>query len=363
MEIPYSKLDYIHKDIMDDLIGSFKTCVKKGVFIKGINCSLFETEFAKYNKAKYCVGVASGLDALILALKSLNIKKGDEVIIPGNTFVATALAVSYVGAKPILADPNEETYNLDAKSIIKLINNKTKAIIPVHLYGQMSDMDGILRIAKKYKLKIVEDCAQAHGSLYKGKHAGTFGDVGCYSFYPGKNLGALGDAGAIITNNRQIADKIRSLANYGSDYKYHHIYKGVNSRLDEIQSAFLRLKLKKLNEYSKMRQRIAKKYISSINNPCIKLPKVAKNRNHVWHVFPVFCEKRKKLYDYLLRKGIHCNMHYPISISNQPCYKDLKQDTPISNKLANTELSIPLYIGMSDAEIDYVIETLNNFKL
>lgn len=364
MKVSYSTLKKQHSIIYDDLLKAFKSTLDKGNFILGEQCKCFENEFARYNKVKYCIGVASGLDALILALQALNIGKGDEVIVPGNTFIATALAVSHVGAKVVLVDPNYFSNNLeDDKKIEKVITKKTRAIIVVHLYGQPSSMDKMNRIAKKYKLKIIEDCAQAHGALYKNKHVGTFGDIGCYSFYPGKNLGALGDGGAIITDSNAIATKIRKLRNYGSDYKYHNIYKGINSRLDELQASFLRIKLKQLDSIISERQKIAKIYIKNIKNPLVRLPKTFSDRTHVWHIFPVFCKQRDILKKYLEKRGVQCLIHYPIPISRQPCYKELKQKTPISEELADTELSLPIYVGMTKKEIFYVIKQINNFNV
>lgn len=245
----------------------------------------FEEEFAEYCGVKYCVGVATGLDALMLILKAMNIGESDEVIVPSNTYIATALAVSYTGAKPVFVEPEIETFNIDASKIEEKITNSTKAIIAVHLQGRTADMDAINAIAKKHNLKVIEDAAQAHGAKYKGRIAGSLGNAAGFSFYPGKNLGALGDAGCVTTNDKELADKIRALGNYGSDYKYHHIYKGVNSRLDEIQAAFLRVKLPYLDKWNKDRQKTAKKYLEGIINPLIKLPLfTSEDYEHIYHV-------------------------------------------------------------------------------
>ncbi len=257
MKVPFSTLKPLHEEIRNEMLSKITEVYDKGWFIQGEECSKFEEEFAKYMGSKHCVGVGNGLDAIRLALLALDIKDGDEVIVPSNTYIATALAVTYVGAKPILVDPSLDTYNLSKEGIEEAITDKTKAIIIVNLYGQSADIDDILEIAKKHKLYVIEDCAQSHNSLYKGKKTGTFGDVGCFSFYPGKNLGALGDGGAVITDNKDIADKVRAIANYGSSEKYKHIYKGVNSRLDEIQAGLLRIKLKYLDKVTAERQRIA----------------------------------------------------------------------------------------------------------
>ena len=293
---------------------------------------------------------------------ALGIGDGDEVIVPSNTYIATALAVSYTGAKPVLVDPDENTYNLSKKGLEEAITKKTKAIVAVHLYGQSCQMDDIVKIAKKHKLFLIEDCAQSHNAKYKGQMTGTFGDVGCFSFYPGKNLGALGDAGAIVTNSKDLADKVRAIANYGSNKKYHHIYKGVNSRLDEFQAGFLRIKLKHLKKYTSEREKIAKRYLTEIKNDKIKLPVVAKDCTHVWHVFAIRCKTRDDLQKYLSEKGIYTIIHYPISIAKQIAYKkDKLNDLPIAEVIADEELSLPLYIGMPKEEIDYVIETINKY--
>ena len=364
MIVPFATFNVMHAAVENEMFEAFTNVYRKGWFIQGEECTSFEKEFAAYLGADYCIGVATGLDALILALKALDIGPGDEVIVPGNTFIATVLAISYVGATPVLVEPDEITYNLSGKNLEGAITDKTKVIIPVHLYGQTAEMDSIMQIAQKHGLFVVEDCAQAHGALYKGKHAGTFGVIGCYSFYPGKNLGALGDAGAVVTNDKKLADKVRALGNYGSDAKYHHIYKGVNSRLDEMQAAFLRIKLRHLDDYNVERNKIAEKYLNGIHNPLIMLPRVGADRTHVWHIFAVMCEYRDKLHDYLADKGIGTVSHYPIAICNQECYKDENlSHGPLSEKIATQELSIPMYVGMKEEEIEYVIDALNSFSV
>lgn len=362
MYIPFSTVKYIHSDIQNEILDKFKEIYSKNWFIQGEECKKFEEEFASWSGSGYCVGVASGLDALTLALKALNIGIDDEVIVPSNTFIATVLAITSVGAKPVLADPNQVTYNIDA-SIEKYITKKTKAIIAVHLYGQSAQMDEIMDLSRKYDLKVIEDCAQAHGACFKGKKVGTFGDIGCFSFYPGKNLGALGDAGAIITDNIKLADEIRALGNYGSDRKYHHILKGMNSRLDEIQAGFLRVKLKYVDKYNEERNAIANRYLNEIKNKKINLPQIGNDRNHVWHIFPILTEKREELRHYLLENQIETAIHYPIAIHNQPCYlADNLRHCKMAEKIASQELSLPLYIGMNDNEIDYVVDVINSFS-
>ena len=302
---------------------------------------------------------------MLLALKALDVKQGDEVIVPSNTYIATALAVTYVGATPIFVEPDIRTFNIDPAKIEKAITEKTKAIIPVHLYGQACDMDPIIKIARKYKLFVIEDCAQAHGAKYNGKVIGSFGDAAGFSFYPGKNLGALGDAGAIVTDNEELAKKVRALGNYGSDYKYHHIYQGNNSRLDEMQAAFLAAKLPYLNKVNEERRRIAQRYLQGINNPEIILPFVPKYAEPVWHIFGIRCYRRTELEKFLNDAGIGTNKHYPIPMHLQECYKDLKfkkGDFPIAEEISETELSIPMFYGMTDEEIQYVIDRINAFK-
>ena len=362
MKIPFSTVQYLQKDIQDEIFQKFKTIYNNGWYIQGEEVQKFEEEFAQYIGTKYCVGVGNGLEALYLSLLALNIGENDEVIVPSNTFIATALAVSYAGATPVLVDPDIETYNLSSCGLEDAITEKTKAIIAVHLYGQSADMDEILAIARKHNLYVIEDCAQAHNAFYKEKKVGTFGIVGCFSFYPGKNLGALGDAGAIVTDDLELKEKVKALANYGSSEKYHHIYKGVNSRLDELQAGFLRIKLKKLDEYTKERQRLAQIYLTEIKNPKIILPTIKKDRTHVFHVFPIRTKNRDELKRYLLEHDIQTGIHYPISIAKQQAYQDdCLNDLPLAQKIAEEELSLPLYNGMTDEEIRYVIQIINQY--
>lgn len=362
MKIPFSTFDNMHSKIRSEMLAKFEQMYDEGWFIHGQECALFEEEFAAYFDAKHCIGVGNGLDAIYLALRALGVGEGDEVVIPSNTFIATALAVSYAGATPVIVEPDSVTYNMCGKGLEEVLTDKTKAIIPVHLYGQAAEMDEIMSFANEHELYVVEDCAQAHGTRYKGKKVGTFGNAGCFSFYPGKNLGALGDGGAVICEDDILADRIRALSNYGSKEKYNHVYMGTNSRLDEIQSGFLRIKLKHLDEYNVDRARVANRYLSEIKNQKIRLPRVGKDRNHIWHVFAVMCDERDKLSTYLSKKGIGTVSHYPISIADQEAYKTLKlPKLPIAQEIARTELSLPLYVGMSDEEISYVIDAINKF--
>lgn len=362
MRIPFSTFDRMHEAIHQELTQAFENVLTRGWFIQGTEYEAFNREFAAWHHAKYAIGVASGLDALVLALRALDIGAGDEVILPGNTFIATALAVSYVGAKPVLVDVDPSTCNITGELLSQVVTPNTKAIIPVHLYGQSADMEEIMAFAREHQLHVVEDCAQAHGATYHGQMVGTFGDVGCFSFYPGKNLGALGDAGAVITNDAALAKKMATIANYGSDVKYHHIYQGMNSRLDEMQAAFLRIKLRHLNEYNEEHVSIANAYLKGIKNPLVRTQAPAGDRTHVWHVFSVFTEQRDELKHFLEGKGIGVNCHYPIPVTDQPCYQNEHLgNTPVSRMLANTQLSLPMYIGMTDEEIQYVVDAINEF--
>ncbi len=362
MDVPFSTFAHMHSELRDEMLKKFAEVYDAGWFIQGNEVKLFEEEFANFCDAKYCVGVGNGLDAIYLALRALNITDGDEVIVPSNTFIATALAVSYAGATPVLVDPDPTTYNMCLNGLEGALTKKTKAIIPVHLYGQAADMSEIVAFAKEHGLKIIEDCAQAHGAKYKNQNVGTFGDVGCFSFYPGKNLGALGDAGAVVTNNKDLADKIRAIANYGSFEKYNHAYKGINSRLDEVQAAFLRIKLKHLDKYNAFRNKIAQRYLNEIKNPKIKLPQIGADRTHVWHIFAVLCETRDDLKAYLAQNGIATVCHYPISIASQKAYEnEFLPKLPIAEKIAREELSLPMYYGMPDDAVDYVIDVMNRY--
>lgn len=365
MKVPFVSFLPMEHELDKDLRDAFERVYTRSWYIEGVEDENFEKAFAQYCDRKYCVGVGNGLDALMLALKALGVGEGDEVIVPSNTYIATALAVTYVGAKPVFVEPDIKTFNIDPNRIEAAITGKTKAIMPVHLYGQACDMDPIMEIAQKYSLYVVEDCAQAHGATYKGKMIGSFGDAAGFSFYPGKNLGALGDAGAMVTNNKEIADKVRALGNYGSDYKYHHIYLGNNSRLDEMQAAFLSAKLPHLDKINAERRRIANRYLNDIKNTQIVLPYIPEYASPVWHIFGIRCKRRTELETFLNERGIGTNKHYPIPMHLQECYKDLgfkNGDFPIAEEISATELSIPMYYGMADQEIQYVIDSINEFE-
>ena len=364
MRIPFVTFKPVELELDRELRSAFERVYNRSWYIEGEEDKNFESAFASFCDREYCVGVGNGLDALYLSLKALEIKSGDEVIVPSNTYIATALAVVYVGATPVFVEPDINTYNIDPCKIANAITNRTKAIVPVHLYGQPCDMQPIMEIAKNHNLFVVEDCAQAHGAFYKGKVVGSFGDVAGFSFYPGKNLGALGDAGAIVTDNLDLADKIRALGNYGSDYKYHHIYEGNNSRLDELQAAFLSAKLPLLDKVNNDRRRIADMYLKGINNSNIQLPYVPDYATPVWHIFAIRCNRRTELEKFLNDAGISTNKHYPIPMHLQGCFSKYgfkEGDFPVAEEISATELSIPMFYGMTDEEIEYVIDRINEF--
>lgn len=365
MKIPFVSFVPLEHELDKEIREAFERVYSRSWYIEGEEDTNFEQKFADFCSTKYCVGVGNGLDSLMLALKALNVSEDDEVIVPSNTYIATALAVTYVGARPVFVEPDIRTFNLDFTKIEQAITPRTKAIMPVHLYGQPCDMDPIIEIANKHNLYVVEDCAQAHGATYKGKKIGSFGNAAGFSFYPGKNLGALGDAGATVTDDKELADKVRALGNYGSDYKYHHIYQGNNSRLDELQAAFLSAKLDHLDRMNSERRRIAARYLNEIDNPIVILPYVISDVVPVWHIFAIRCERRNELEKFLNENGIGTNKHYPIPMHLQECYKDLdykKGDFPIAEEISNTELSLPMYYGMTDEEIQYVVDTVNRFN-
>ena len=364
MTIPFVSFLPMEKELNNEIRSAFDRVFTSSWYIEGKEDAAFEKAFADYCGAAYCVGCGNGLDALMLSLKALDVGEGDEVIVPSNTYIATALAVTYVGAAPVFVEPDISTFLIDPSLIEEKITAKTKAIMPVHLYGQACDMDAIMSIARKHDLYVVEDCAQAHGATYKGRKVGSFGDAAGFSFYPGKNLGALGDAGAAVTNNKELADKIKALGNYGSDYKYHHIYKGNNSRLDEMQAAFLSAKLPHLDRMNEDRRRIADMYTNGIKNPKVITPTVRPECVPVWHIYGVRCAERDALEKHLNDKGIGTNKHYPIPMHLQECYSDLnihKGALPIAEEISSTELSLPMYYGMTNEQVQYVIAAVNEF--
>ena len=367
IKVPYLDLNIINGRIRNELDYAYREVVDNEYFIKGNKNKKFEKEFADFCGVKECIGTGNGLDSIRLILEGYGIGNGDEVIVPANTFIATVLAITYVGAKPVFVDASLDTYNIDINKIEEKITVKTKAIIVVHLYGRAANVDAVKKIINKYNnIKIIEDAAQAHGAFINGKRIGSLGDAAAFSFYPGKNLGALGDGGAIVTNDKKLAQKVRTIGNYGSIEKYNHIYKGCNSRLDELQAAFLLTKLKYLDKWNNERRKIAKRYIKEIRNSKIILPKLPKDLSeHVFHIFPILVPERKKFIKYLSGKGIDINIHYPISIMKQKAYKEysnIADDYPITNKICNEEVSIPLFQGMTNEMIDWVIRCINEFN-
>lgn len=364
MNVPFVTFKPLQKELDYEIHAAFERVYERSWYIGGEEGQKFEEEFAAYCNAKYCIGCGNGLDALFIILKAYGIGQGDEVIIPSNTFIATALAVSRTGALPVMVEPDINLYNINPDLIEEKITEHTKAIIAVHLYGQAADMDRINEIAAKHRLKVIEDAAQAQGALYKGKPTGGLGDAAGFSFYPGKNLGALGDAGCITTNDSLLAQKAHVLTDYGSDYKYHHIYQGYNTRLDELQAAFLRAKLPLLDHVNEDRRRTAEKYLKGIKNPDIILPEVSENTQPVWHIFAIRTSRRDELAEYLLAHDIHTNIHYPVAMHNQKAYENLgleKGALPICEEISATQLSLPMYYGMKE-EVDYVIDVLNEWK-
>ena len=363
-KIPFLNFQPMHEQIRSEMHQAFSDVYDSYWYIMGEKLQTFEASYAKYNQTKYCVGVSNGLDALILALQALSIGKGDEVIVPSNTYIASVIAITTVGATPVFVEPRMDTYNINPELIEQKITKRTKAIMPVHLYGQACEMDYIMKLAEAYDLSVVEDNAQAHGSSYNGKLTGSFGHANGVSFYPGKNLGALGDAGAVTTNKEEIAEKIKALRNYGSHKKYHNDYVGLNRRLDELQAALLSVKLQYLNDWTQERKEIAKTYNESLVGSNLILPQLASNADHVFHLYVVRTNKREELQEHLKKKGVGTLIHYPIPPHLQKAYKYLgykKGDFPIAEELANTSISLPLWVGMDKNSHDYLKKIINTF--
>jgi dTDP-4-amino-4,6-dideoxygalactose transaminase len=339
--------------------------LRSGWYILGKAVQTFEKEWAEYIGSRHCVGLASGLDALWISFHLLDIQKGDEVIVCANAYIACVMGITMNSATPVFVEPDEYD-NIDANKIEASITNKTKAILAVHLYGQACDMTKIMQIAKKYDLKVVEDCAQSHGNHWKNQTVGTFGDVGCFSFYPSKGCGAFGDAGCIVTDNEELAQKFRIFRNYGSEKRYHNQMVGSNSRLDEMQAGLLSVKLKHLNDFNEERCRIAQQYKDRIQNPCLKILKIRPEADSTWHQFVVHCECRDELMEYLKEQGIGTLIHYPIPPHLSEAYQYLGKklgDYPIAERYAKEVLSLPMYNGMTQEELDYVITKINSFVL
>ncbi len=337
--------------------------LRSGWYVLGNEVRQFENEFAAYTGAKHCVGLASGLDALWIAFRVLGIGNGDEVIVQGNTYIASVMGITINGATPVFVEP-DEYFNIDTTKIEEKITDRTKAILVVHLYGQASNMKPITELCRKYKIRLVEDCAQSHGAKFNGQMTGTFGDIGCFSFYPSKNLGAFGDAGAITTDDDTIADAVRVFRNYGSEKRYYNKVVGANSRLDEMQAGLLRVRLSHLSELATEKQRICERYLRELKNDKIQLPKIRNGATHIWHQFVIQCKNRDALMTYLDKKGIGTIIHYPIPphLSEAYAYLGMREGSlPITEQYAKEVLSIPLYNGMTEKELSFVIEAINAF--
>lgn len=366
MKVPFLSLKDVTNKYSAEIHEAVTRVVDSGWYLQGVENNNFERNYEEYIGTKFAIGCANGLDALIWIFRAYIelgvMQPGDEVIVPANTYIATILAITENKLVPVLVEPSIDTLEIDDSLIEQKITAKTKAICIVHLYGQCAYTKKIGEICKKYNLKLIEDNAQAHGCKYENKKTGSIGDAAGHSFYPGKNLGALGDAGAVTTNDEALARTIRSLANYGSSEKYVFKYTGRNSRLDEIQAAILNVKLKHLDDDVKIRKSVAKRYIEGIRNSKIILPKIYDWNQHVFHLFPILCEQRDELQQYLTDKGIGTNIHYPIPPHKQECYKDWNSmNLPITEKIHNSELSIPMGPCLTDEQISYVIDILNKF--
>ena len=360
--IPYENLNLLNKEFEAEFNLKFQSFLNSGWYILGNEVKQFEANFAAYCGTKYTLGVANGLDGLELALNVFEFPPNSEIIVPSNTYIATILAIINAGHTPILVEPEIDSYNIDAKLIAQKITNKTKAIMVVHLYGRVAKMDEIMAIACQYNLEVIEDCAQSHGAMYKGKMAGTFGKIGVFSFYPTKNLGALGDAGAVITSDEDVFNKISALRNYGSEKKYYNKYIGRNSRLDELQAAFLNVKLKYLDKINAHKVTLAMLYQNKLTNQVIK-PLFNDEYFHIYHIYNIRTNKRNELKQYLLDNGIQTDIHYPLAPHLQEGYSNYfkNQSYPISQEIHETTLSLPVSYANSANQIDVVIECINNF--
>ena len=364
--IKFLDLEKINNRFRDEIDSRIKTILDKGWYLQGQENETFTKNFAQYCGSKHCIGVANGLDALNLIIKAMGFSVGDEIIVPANTYIASILAITQNGCTPVLVEPDINTYNINPDLIEEKITSRTKAIMVVHLYGQAVQMEKIWELAKKYNLKVIEDSAQAHGARVnvegKIKKVGNLSDASGFSFYPGKNLGCMGDGGAVTTNDDGLAQKIKAIANYGSDRKYHHIYKGVNSRLDEIQAAVLDVKLKYLDKDNQRRREISKYYRENIRNEKIILPKTYNEDSHVWHVFVVRTQERDRFQQYLTDNGIQTIIHYPTPPHKQECYKEWNNlSFPITEEIHKTIISLPISPVMTDEEVEKVVEIVNGY--
>lgn len=362
--VPFLDLLVAHRPIAHELEAAFQQFLASGQYMLGEQLSAFEREYAAYCGAQACVGVANGLDAMHLILRAYGIGQGDEVIVPANTYIATWLAVNLAGAKPVPVEPNPTTWNIDPGHIEAAITPATRAILLVHLYGQPADMDPIMQIAARYGLKVIEDAAHAHGAAYHGRRAGALGHAAAFSFYPGKNLGALGDGGAVVTNDAELARQIRVLRNYGSERKYHNCVKGVNSRLDELQAALLRVKLRYLDGWNAQRAAVAVRYLDAFADLPLGMPCMEENVQSSWHLFVIRTPQREQLATFLGEHGVMTMIHYPIPPHEQPAYAemaDLRGHLPLSEQLHREVLSLPMFPGMTDDQVMHVIQTVRKF--
>ena len=361
--IPFLELSKINNRFREETETRFKKILDKGIYLQGEQNDLFCSHFAQFCGTKYAVGVANGLEALKLIIQASDFGAGDEIIVPANTYIATILAISGNGCSPVLVEPDINTYNIDPDKIEAAITPKTKAIMVVHLYGQAVQMQKVWEIAKKHGLKVFEDCAQAHGAFYQNKRVGNLSDAGAFSFYPGKNLGCMGDGGAVVTNDEELYKKVKALANYGSDRKYHHIYKGTNSRLDELQAAVLDVKLPHLDADNARRREIASYYRKNITNPLIILPQTYDEKAAVWHVFAVRTQERDRFQQYLADNGVQTIIHYPTPPHKQLAYKEWNDRSyPISEEIHRTIISLPISPVMTEKEICEVVRIVNGYK-
>jgi dTDP-4-amino-4,6-dideoxygalactose transaminase len=364
MNIPFLDLFALNSRFQSELDEAVSSVLHSGWYIRGEQCRFFEEEYAAYCGVGHCVGVGNGLDAIRLIFESYKalglMENGDEVIVPANTYIASILAISQCGLTPVLCEPDLQTYNIDPFRIEALLTERTKAILPVHLYGQMADMENICQVAKKYRLKVVDDAAQAHGARLNGQIAGSLADATAFSFYPSKNLGALGDAGAVTTSDNALSEMVRKLANYGSSVRYHNDYKGINSRMDEVQAAVLRVKLKHLDADNVLRQQAASHYCEVIQNEKVVLPKVETTESHVFHLFVIRTGERDRLVRALAEKGVQTQIHYPLPPHQQPAYKEWNGlSLPLTEKIHREVLSLPISPAITQEELQYVAQWIN----
>lgn len=365
MNVPFADFTTMHQEVRAELDRAIQAVLDRNQFVGGPENEQFEQAFAAYTGAPHCVGCGNGLDALQLIFRAIGLSPDDEVIVPAQTFIATALAVSYAGGRPVFSDVEPAYFSLDPAQLERAITPRTRAVVMVHLYGQVGRFDEVKKIADEHGLWLIEDAAQAHGALYKGRRAGALGHAAGFSFYPGKNLGAFGDAGAVTTANAEWARRIRMLANYGSEIKYQHEYRGVNSRLDTLQAAILAVKLQQLERWTADRRRIAAQYLAGIHNPLVRLPEQNPDGAHVWHIFPVMAEHRERFLAHLAAHGIGALVHYPVPMHLHKAYADLGYRPgafPAAEAMAASEVSLPMFYGMRDDQVAHTIDTINAFR-